>query len=116
MVEQLEIHLERIGEHSWIKGLLGGGLGMSQVRFVARPPGPDRGEADHVMGATFPIMDLQNLDDQRRPNAWIETAEERLEELDRQLVGEGWSPGPDVGRHWWSRTYTRGPGWGRPGR
>ena len=109
MVDELEIHLERIGRHSWVKGiLLGGGMGTAQVRFVARPPGPDRSETDHVLGATFPIMDLQDLDDQRRPNAWIELADQRLEELDGQLVRAGWRRGPETGRHWWSRTYTRG--------
>lgn len=109
--EVLEIHLERLGEHSsWLKKLLLGGgdfYGTAQVRFVARPPGEDHGPADHVLGATFPVMELQNLDDRHEPNAWLELAEERLAELDRELTGSGWVPLPAVGDHWWSRTYTR---------
>lgn len=106
----LEIHLEEIGRHSWVKGLLnliGGGSGSAQFRFVARLPGRDHGPEDHVLGATFPVMRMQDLDDQHRPNAWIEIAEERLEELDRDLVRDGWVRQPGVGGHWWSRTYTR---------
>jgi len=53
---------------------------------------------------------MQDLNDRQRPNAWIETAEERLGELDRQLVGEGWERQPDTGHRWWSRTYTRAKG------
>lgn len=105
-----EIHLEEIGQHSWVKGLLnlfGGGYGSAQFRFVARPPGPDHGSAEHVLGATFPVMRMQDLDDRKRPNAWIEVAEERLEELERQLARDGWVREPGLGRHWWSRTYTR---------
>ena len=106
----VEVHLEEVGQHSWLAGLsnlLGAGLGSAQFRFVARPPGPDKGSADHVLGATFPVMRMQDLDDRRRPNAWIETAEERLGELDGQLVRDGWVRRPETGRHWWSRTYTR---------
>ena len=109
----LEIHLEEIGQHSWLAGLLnllGGGFGSAQFRFVARPHGRDRGVEDHVLGATFPVMRMQDLNDRQHPNAWIEIAEERLEELDRQLVGEGWERQPETGHRWWSRTYTRTTG------
>lgn len=105
----LEIHLEELGQHSWVKSLLnvlGGTNGSAQFRFVARPPGFDRGVADHVLGATFPVMRLQDLNDRTHPNAWIEIAEERLGELDQQLAAEGWERQPETGDHWWSRTYS----------
>ncbi len=111
MRSRLEIHLEEVGQHSWLTGLLnvlGGGFGSAQFRFVARPPGLDHGLADHVLGATFPVMRMQDLDDRRHPNAWIEVAEERLEEMDRQLVEDGWERQPERGDHWWSRRYARG--------
>jgi hypothetical protein len=115
--EVLEIHLEEVGQHSWVKSLLnllGGSYGSGQFRFVARPPGPDTGQANHVLGATFPVMRMSDLDDRRRPNAWIETAEERFAELDRQLVRDGWVRQPGEGHRWWSHTYRRDLG--RPAR
>jgi hypothetical protein len=109
--QALEVHLEEVGHHSWWKSVLnvlGGTTGSAQVRFVARPAGePDRGTTDHLLGATFPVMRAQDLDDRSRPNAWIELAEQRLDELDWQLVEDGWTRSPGPGPHWWSRTYTR---------
>jgi hypothetical protein len=104
----LEVHLEELGQHSWWKALLNtlvGLYGSAQFRFVARPPGPDDTGDHHVLGATFPMMRLQDLDDQTEPNAWIDTARERLDELDEQLVRDGWHRTGTTGRHWWSRTY-----------
>lgn len=106
----LEIHLEDLGQHSWVKSLvslLGGGYGSAQFRFVARPPGSDREDCGHVLGATFPVMRMQDLNDRKRPNAWLEIAEARFAELDQQLVRDGWVCRPEVGRRWWARTYTR---------
>jgi len=106
----LEVHLEELGEHSWVRSLfntLGGTHGSAQYRFVARPPGPDRGVADHVMGATFPMVRWQELKDRKHPNAWIDLAEQELEHLDRRLRDEGWERGPDHDRAWWARTYQR---------
>lgn len=105
----VEVHLEELGEHSWVKALantLTGSNASAQFRFVARPPGEEHRPSDHVAtGATFPVMRWQDLDNLRRPNAWIETAQERLDELDHDLRASGWRRCPDVGRHWWSRTY-----------
>jgi len=107
----LEIHLEEFGQHSWWRSLLnvlGGTAGSALYRFVARPAGaPDQGRTGHVLGATFPVMRAQDLNDRTTPNAWIDLAEARLEELDRQLAREGWARSPAPGHHWWSRTYTR---------
>lgn len=108
----LEVHLEEYGQHSWLKALantLSGSYGSAQYRFVARPPGEGPHPSDHVVtGATFPVLRFQDLDDLRRPNAWIETAQERLEELDGELRALGWRQGGGTGQHWWSRTYFTG--------
>jgi hypothetical protein len=108
----LEVHVEELGEHSWVKAAvntLSGSYGSAQYRFVARPPGQRHHPRDHVAnGATFPVMRFQDLDDLHRPNAWIETAQERLEELDEELRATGWWPVANYGQHWWSRTYHTG--------
>ncbi len=108
----IEVHLEELGEHSWVKALantLSGSNGSAQYRFVARPPGEGHHPSDHVVtGATFPVMRLQDLGDLHRPNAWIETAQERLQELDENLCAHGWRRYAADGRHWWSRTYVTG--------
>lgn len=106
----LEVHLEELGQHSWWKALastLSGTYGSAQFRFVARPPGPDDTTDDHVLGATFPVMRLQDLDDLREPNAWVDTAQDRLRELDARLVGEGWERRDTPRAHWWSLAYAR---------
>jgi hypothetical protein len=104
----VEVRLEELGEHSWVKALLNtltGLYGSAQYRFVAVPTGAHEA-ADHVaVGATFPAMRWQALDDPTEPNGWIEVARERLEELDTELVGQGWRRREDTGAHWWSRRY-----------
>ncbi len=114
--ELLEVHLEELGQHSWLKALfntLTGTYGSAQFRFVARPPGTDHPARDDLfVGATFPVMRLQDLNDRTEPNAWIETAVQRLQELDRTLVDAGWTREDHIGPHWWSLTYRRGPGAG----
>jgi hypothetical protein len=108
----IEVHLEELGEHSWVKALantLSGSYGSAQYRFVARPPGEGHQPRDHVVtGATFPVMRLQDLNDPHRPTAWIETAHERVEELDENLRAHGWRRCAAGGQHWWSRTYVTG--------
>ena len=110
--ETVEVHLEELGQHSWVKALantLGGSYGSAQFRFVACPPGSEHLAAEHVVtGATFPAMRFQDLENLTEPNAWIETAQERLEELDEELLGRGWRRESDSGKHWWSRTYSAG--------
>ena len=110
--QTIEVHLEELGAHSWVKALantVGGTYGSAQYRFVARPPGTRHRFSDHVVtGATFPGMRFQDLDDLHRPNAWIETAQERLDELDEELLGHGWRQGSGDAQHWWSRTYVTG--------
>lgn len=106
----LEVHLEELGAHSWVRSLLntvGGSHGSAQYRFVARPPGPDRGIADHVVGGTFPMMRWQDLENRHHPHGWIELAEQELEALDGRLREAGWERGPDHDRAWWARTYVR---------
>jgi len=107
--ETVEVHLEELGQHSWVKALantLGGSSGSAQYRFVARSPGKEHHADDHVVtGATFPVMRFQDLENLNKPNAWIETAQERLEEIDAELLGRGWRRDSSTGQHWWSRTY-----------
>ena len=55
------------------------------------------------------IKDLE-IANRTKPNAWLEIAEERLEELERELVRAGWTRLPGGGPHWWSRRYTRTTG------
>lgn len=105
----IEVHLEELGHHSWLKALantLSGSYGSAQYRFVARPPGEQHRPSDHVAtGATFPVMRFQDLDDLHPRNAWIETAQERLDELDQELRAHGWQRTAEEGHRWWSRTY-----------
>ena len=107
----IEVHLEELGQHSWLKALantFSGSFGSAQYRFVACPPDKTHHASDHVVtGATFPVMRFQDLKNLTKPNAWIETAQERFEELDQELLGRGWRPVRDSGEQWWSRTYTR---------
>jgi len=107
----LEIHLEVLGQHSWVKAAfntLAGSHGSALFRFVARFPGDDEGgRADRVVGATFPMMRWQDLNDLTEPNGWLEVAWERLQELDQQLVADGWERLPGTGDHWWSLYYAR---------
>lgn len=105
-----EIHLEELGQHSWVKALfntLTGSYGSAQFRFVARTPG-DQGADEHIAaGDTFPVMRFQDLNDRTQPNAWIDTAIERLRELDAKLTEIGWCRDDQTGAHWWSLTYHR---------
>jgi hypothetical protein len=107
----LEIHLEELGEHSWWRALINtvtGSYGSAQYRFVARPPAARHAQDEHVVtGATFPMMRWQDLDDRTTPNAWIETARDRLDELDGELTSQGWHLKEEAGAHWWSRSYSR---------
>lgn len=109
--EVVEVHLEELGEHSWLLALANtvvGLYGSAQYRFVARPPARSHRRRDHVVtGATFPAMRWQSLDDLHEPNAWIETARRRFDELDEELRRGGWQRAEDWGRHWWSRCYVR---------
>ena len=107
----VEIHLEELGQHSGLKALAGtmtGFYGMAQFRFVARRCGaPDQARHHVATGATFPVMRFADLDNEVEPNAWLDTARERLGELDRELARDGWHRRPGRGPHWWSLTYDR---------
>jgi hypothetical protein len=86
---------------------LSGSYGSAQFRFVPRRPGEHRDAREDVfVGATFPVMRLQDLDDPVEPNAWLDVARDRLCELNDELVEAGWHRDPRTGRHWWSLTYT----------
>lgn len=109
---RVDIHLEELGQHSWIKSLLStltGSYGSTQVRFVARAAGEHVDDEHIAAGATFSVMRLQDLDDRTEPNAWTDTADERLRELDAELTDAGWSRDETTGPHWWSLSYRRRP-------
>lgn len=109
----VEVHLEELGRHSWVKALvstLTGSYGSAQFRFVARPTGDGHRASDHAaVGATFPVLRLQDLGDRTKPNAWIDVAEQRLHDLDRTLTDAGWTLENRTGPHWWSWSYRRVP-------
>ena len=109
----LEVHLEELGQHSWVKALLNtisGNAGSAQFRFVAHPPGRDHHRSqDRFVGATFPVLRFQDLNDRKEPNAWIDVAVQRLDELDHELVEAGWARDERTGPHWWSLTYRKNP-------
>jgi hypothetical protein len=92
--QTLEVHLEELGAHAWAKApfnTLSSSVGSAQFRFVARPSGEHLRESDDLLvGATFPVTRLQDLDDQTEPNAWLDLARDRLCELDEQLVKADW--------------------------
>jgi len=108
---ELEVHLEDAGRRSWlasVANVVAGNNGSAQFRFVARPPTASaHAPGPAVVGATFPVMRWQDLNDRRPPNTWGDLAEERLEELHRRLLADGWVRTGETGRHWWSRIYTR---------
>jgi len=109
--QMLEIHVEELGQHSLVKALLNtlsGTFGSAQYRFVARRPGTEGGDsAGEWVGATFPVMRFQDLDNLTEPNAWLDLARDRLQELDGQLAADGGQRLPGHGPHWWSLTYHR---------
>jgi hypothetical protein len=99
--QRLEVHLEELGEHSWNKALLStlsGSYGSAQYRFVARRPGEHRhASEDQFVGATFPGMRLQDLDDQVEPNAWLDLARQRSARAGRGAGGGRVAPGASDG-------------------
>jgi hypothetical protein len=102
----LEIHLEQQHQPFWHAALansLTGYFGSAQYRFVARSS--DGGEVT-VRGAAFPLMYFLDPDVDDATGS-LDIAKERLEELESQLVAEGWTPTGRSGQHWWSRTYAR---------
>jgi len=87
---------------------LTGSYGSAQFRFGARLAGLPDVPASHVAtGATFPVMRFADLNDQSVPNAWAGLARQRLEELDAELVRQGWRRRPDRGGRWWSLRYDK---------
>ena len=72
--DMVEVHLEELGQHSWVKALantIGGSYGSAQYRFVACSQGKEHHASDHaVTGATFPVMRFQDLENLNKPSLW----------------------------------------------
>ena len=107
----LEVHLEERGADSWfaaaLNAALGGGAGFGEYRFVARSADDDSGAATTVLeGAAFPMLRFLDLNALQEPNPSTDIAQ-RLADLDRDLVADGWRRRETSGRHWWSRTYEK---------
>ena len=111
---RIEVHLEELGAHSWVKAWLNTITGSYQrvhFRFAARAAGrPGHAASDCVAtSATFLALGSQDLNDLAEPNGGIKLARNEFETLDDELVRAGWRRRPDAGRHWWSRTYDAPP-------
>jgi len=104
----LEVHLEEQQQPFWLAALansLTGYFGSAQYRFVARSSDDDV----RVLGAPFPLLHFLDPDNEDDPFGALAIARERLDELQTQLVADGWTPTGRSGQHWWSRTYARRP-------
>ena len=110
----VQIHLEELGRHSWIKAVLGaliGAGGGPPFRFVAAPPDADHAASEHAaVGVRFPVLPFRDLADRGEPDEWSELAHTRLDELDAELLRLGWQRRPETGHYWWSLRYDRPAG------
>ena len=113
----LEVEAEDVGGVSLAASLLttlSSQYGNGYFRFVARARSADPRWPTYAMaGATSPGHPAV-AGGRRSSGAWVQTQRERLEELHRQLVAEGWRPA-GRGAHWWSAIYRRpGIDWDTP--
>ena len=107
--ERLEIEAEDMGGTSLAASLLttvSSQHGNAYFRFVARARSADPRWPTYAMaGATFPAT-RPSLQDVGAQGAWLQDQRERFDELDQQLLAEGWRPAGH-GAHWWSAIYKR---------
>jgi len=107
--EVLEIEAQDVGGISLAASLmttLSSQYGNGYSRFVARARSADpRWPTYAIAGATFPAT-RPSLEDVGAQGAWLDDQRQRLDELHRQLLAEGWRPAGH-GTHWWSGTYRR---------
>lgn len=107
----VQIHLEQLGRHSWIRAVLGAVMGAGggpPYRFVAAPDDPDHEASEHAgVSEPFPVLPTEDLERQTEPDEWTDLAHKRLNELDTELLGQGWKRRADRGRYWWSLRYDK---------
>ena len=108
-VQMVQIQLEEAGRRSWksaaSSAVLGAG-GGPVYRFVAAAADLGNEGEPVAVGATFPLLPFQDLDEQA-DFEWTDLARRRLQELGSELEAAGWSRRPERGRHWWSLRYER---------
>lgn len=108
----LEVHLEELNQTGLLyqaATVLGGTSSFGPYRFVARAADDDAGEASTVAAsATFLLLRFLDHDALTKLNASSDITQ-RLAELDRDLVADGWRQGEAQGPYWWSRTYQQAP-------
>lgn len=107
----LEIDVEDAGHTSMLRSIattMTGQHGAQSYRFVARAHSGDPQWSDFtVTSGTFPVLPLQLPIDRVGPDeAYGDEMRARLDELERELVAQGWRPAGQ-GEHWWSKRYTR---------
>ncbi|GAB2769072.1 hypothetical protein GCM10027020_22710 [Nocardioides salsibiostraticola] len=106
----LEVHLEAPGKLSWFAtalSSLGGTAAFEQYRFVARSTDEDLDASTPVLqSTTFPLLRFTDLDAIPEPHPETDVAQ-RLADLDRDLVADGWRHREESGRYWWSHTYEK---------
>ena len=115
MPEPLEVHLEELDTHSWLRALpdtLTEPCGSGQFRFVvvSSTRASSHTLKDHrAFSVSFPALLLQDPEGPTQPDAWLDVARQRLADLDFELRRAGWRRRPERGRYWWSLTYDPAP-------
>ncbi len=107
-LQTLEIELEDAGSTSWWAGVisvLGSQYGNAYLRFVGRLT--DDGEPGGVAARGSPFARPRSLPDDVLPDErWCPGMTSTLEDLQRRLEEDGWTP-VGQGRHPWSVRYAR---------
>jgi hypothetical protein len=107
----LTVEVEDAGHTSLLGSLvttLSGQQGTQVSRFVARTTDTREPATVVAISATFPVGPLALIDGQGAApdGGWPDEARSALEELDAQLLADGWHS-TATGPRWWDRSYAR---------